>query len=793
MTNINETKDSPLLLKISFNKLLEQYEQIAKNNDKDEYLAKKAKRVLQVADTHPLLREGFDELALLDKYQDEIGIILEDSFSSVLTLNEIKTASVPFHDLIFNSSERFKKIITEAGDDFELKIRNMPEDQRYIIGCTVILAFHYGYNLDFKRPFFYDIPDANGIVRNYKILYNADFMEILPTDKAIPITQEDVDELMDNFDNLELWKQKFPPQSYIAKGFVISNIFDVTADQAISELKTALLASDKRQSENFMEDFRKIFQGLFNIKDMQAGFTVFNKAEQSFENVGSKGIHSFLLSGKEMESCETALCSGSYKSLVDEKDYFSISDVDKYYQISGGINPYKALKEQGIKSAIFAPIQSEGELLGVLELVSKRPKELNSVNANKLVDVMPFIVEAVLRSRSEEENLIQAIIQNECTSIHPSVNWKFEDEAKRFLKEDLLGNQPSFKDISFIDVYPLYGQVDIKGSSDARNEAIQKDLMIQLSHLDVLFEQVKTLEPLPIYDEIQYRIKNHLDSIKEVLYSHSEQSITDFIEEDIQPILEHLRARNNDLQHLVTQYEAFIDIDKKGVYDHRRNYDESVTMINKKLAHVIDRHQEEAQNMFPHYFERYKTDGVEHNMYIGQSMVKGRDFHEIYLNNLRLWQLQVMCEMENKHYNLKPELPVKLDVASLILVYSAPLAIRFRMDEKKFDVDGTYNARYEIIKKRIDKSFVKGTDERLTQKGKIAIVYSQEKDELEYLRYIKFLQSKNYFTDNIEIVELEGLQGVSGLKAIRAEVLYKKGKDSKRHYTYEDLMEELKA
>jgi hypothetical protein len=154
--------------------------------------------------------------------------------------------------------------------------------------------------------------------------------------------------------------------------------------------------------------------------------------------------------------------------------------------------------------------------------------------------------------------------------------------------------------------------------------------------------------------------------------------------------------------------------------------------------------------------------------------------------------LQVVCEMENSYYNLKPSLPVKLDVASLILVYNTSLSIRFRMDEKHFDVDGTYNARYEIIKKRIDKSFIKGTTERLTTKGKLVIVYSQKSDELEYLRYISFLKSKGYFTDNIEIVELEGLQGVSGLKAIRVEILYNKQEEPQKTYTYEDLMEELK-
>ena len=80
----------------------------------------------------------------------------------------------------------------------------------------------------------------------------------------------------------------------------------------------------------------------------------------------------------------------------------------------------------------------------------------------------------------------------------------------------------------------------------------------------------------------------------------------------------------------------------------------------------------------------------------------------------------------------------------------------------------------------------------MTQKGKLAIVYSQKKDEREYLRYVHFLKAKGYFTNNIEIVELEGLQGVTGLKAIRAEILYKTDASSEKTYTYNDLMEELK-
>ncbi|MEZ4792547.1 MAG: hypothetical protein R2783_03490 [Gelidibacter sp.] len=194
------------------------------------------------------------------------------------------------------------------------------------------------------------------------------------------------------------------------------------------------------------------------------------------------------------------------------------------------------------------------------------------------------------------------------------------------------------------------------------------------------------------------------------------------------------------------------------IYYYRKNYDDTIALINKNMSLLIDSKQTEAQKMYPHYFERYKTDGVEHNMYIGESITKEEGFNEIYLYNLRLWQLQVMCEMENDYYQNQENYPIALDVASMILVFNQPMSIRFRMDEKQFDVDGTYNARYEVVKKRVDKAFIKGTRERITTKGKISIIYSQKDDEQEYLKYIKFLQSKNVLDGPVEIVELEDLQ-----------------------------------
>lgn len=792
MQDLNDHIESPFLLKVSFDTLLKYYEELAKSDD--EFISTKAKHILSQQEDIPVLREGFSDVSLLKKYDKEIRLILHDLFSVVLAKNEIKTASVPYHNLIFNSSERFKSIIKNAGDDFQLHIKNMAEHDKYRVACVIILNFCYGYKVDFKRPFFYEIPHSNGIIRTYKILYNADFTEIIPTEIAPIITEEDFHQLLDNFDDIDLWKEKFPPNSYIFKGFVINNMFDVTDDTAISLIKSSLLVSGKRQDDNFIDELQHTFESLFNIKDIKVGFVIYDEENQVFERVLGKGIESYLLFNEDVESCKTALCEGSYKALVNDNTYFAISDVEKYYKISNGKAQYKTLHDQGIKSAILAPIADNGKLLGVLELVSEKPKELNSVNANKLIDVMPYIVSSVLRSKNEEENLIEAIIQQECTSIHPSVVWKFKNAAKKFLKDkQQFGNKVAFSKIVFKDVYPLFGQIDVKGSSDARNLATQKDLSLQLNLIKKIITKVLDEEHLPIYEQLQHQLEAYRSEIESNFKVDSEHEVTNFLKKDIEPLFRFLMKKKSSSEETIKDYFSKVDSNLDVIYYYRKNYDDTIALINKNMSAIIDSKQIEAQKMYPHYFERYKTDGVEHNMYIGESITKEESFNAIYLYNLRLWQLQVMCDMENEFYVNKNDYPISLDVASMILVFNQPLSIRFRMDEKQFDVDGTYNARYEVVKKRIDKAFIKGTEKRITTKGKITIVYSQKADEEEYMKYIKFLQSKKVLDEPVEIVEIQDLQGVTGLKAFRVPILYHSKDNETAFYTYEDLISELKA
>lgn len=373
-----------------------------------------------------------------------------------------------------------------------------------------------------------------------------------------------------------------------------------------------------------------------------------------------------------------------------------------------------------------------------------------------------------------------------------SVQWKFEQEARRLIRARAESSDDSFKDLVFEDVSPLYGQIDIVGSSDARNEAIKTDLISQLELVSEIFAFAKANEPLPIYDQIIHRINKFQEELEfNSINANTEREIISILEGEVNPFMDHVKDLSKKLKQLVTDYEAALNTESGVIFTNRDNYDTTVQVVNERLARFLDRKQKEAQEIYPHFFERYKTDGVEHNIYVGSSIVRGQSYNPVYLYNLRLWQLQTMIQMENKFYQYQESLPVQIEAASMILVFGNTLSIRYRIDEKRFDVDGAYNARYEVVKKRIDKANIRGTEERITQKGKISIIYTNHESELEYLRYISFLQDQKYLNDEIELLELEDVQGVVGLKAIRVGVLYNKKSEDKKRLTFKDLLQEL--
>src|SRR5690606_13322708 len=319
-----------------------------------------------------------------------------------------------------------------AGTDFSMGIINFDADQFYVMGCSIILNFYYGKKVDFKRSFYYNIPDAEGMVKHYRLLYNADFVDIQKTKKAKDISEEDINELLESFDDISVWKEKFPPESWVFNGFLIATLTDVTMDVSISEFKTNLLRLEK--TGGFQDtEFGRIFRSIFGLKDLLVGFTNYNEETESFECNLFKEVPSFILYNKKSQPSKEALCNASFYTIFKQKEFYCVTDAERYHKLYPNNLLYKKMLDQGIKSAIYATIVSEEKVVGVLELASPVANELNTINANKLRDIMPFLVDTVVRSKENLENELELIIQEECTAIHSSVHRKFRREAKRYL------------------------------------------------------------------------------------------------------------------------------------------------------------------------------------------------------------------------------------------------------------------------------------------------------------------------------------------------------------------------
>ena len=221
---------------------------------------------------------------------------------------------------------------------------------------------------------------------------------------------------------------------------------------------------------------------------------------------------------------------------------------------------------------------------------------------------------------------------------------------------------------------------------------------------------------------------------------------------------------------MIDTYFHSIDEQTGAAYANRRALETSMGMINTTINNRLDQFKDDLQKSYPCYFEKIRTDGVEYDIYIGQSIAPEKPFDMLYLSNLRLWQLTSMAEIVKLTNALLPQLSKPLHTTQLIFAHGNTIDISFRNDERRFDVEGTYNIRYQVIKKRIDKVLIRNTNERLTQPGKIALVYFNKPDADEYVKYIYYLQEQNILNDDLEQLELEELQGVSGLKALRVGV-----------------------
>jgi len=639
----------------------------------------------------------------------------------------------------------------------------------------LILSEIYGVDLGFELPFswvsFRDIESTvpvqcaeTGITRRFALDFDSRFVRVEMVGERPDVDIALLRDLSSELNSLPRLLELLPPDNFAFRGVAVLLTDDVTAESALTAIRDDLLLRDTLTTKDGVLHIQEHVRGFMGVADLELGLIGAGNGVgiEAIAN-GSAVGRSLLMDDGGAPQCPNRAHSLYAQALEDGRGLVT-EDLVCCSHHTG----YEArLEEQGLRALMVHPLYVDGELVGMLELGSATAGALTTINFFKLEKLEAVFALGLRRALADREDQVQSVIKREYTAIHPVVEWRFREAARKRLDDP----QAPASEIVFEELHPLYGLTDIRDSSTQRNEAISADLETQLLLARDIVDAAQDIRRQPALGEIHYRIQDYLDSLHPGMATEDESSVLAYLQGDLEPLFDRLESLGRPVQDAVRAYRDALDPSLGILYRKRKDFERSVSLVNDIISGVLHEEEKEGQELVPHYFELFKTDGVDYNVYLGASLHRDGRYDPLDLGNLRLWQLMTHVKIQRALDLRREELPVPLGVTHLILAQSSPLAIRFRRDERRFDVDGAYNIRYEIVKKRIDKALIRGSDERLTQPRMLAVAYSQDREAAEYKRHIAYLQRAGYIEDGpVEELELEPLQGVFGLHALRVQI-----------------------
>lgn len=619
-------------------------------------------------------------------------------------------------------------------------------------------------HFDFIHSF---VDDATGLQKYYRINIDNSFVDIKVKGKLPAIDRLKIrDEFSKTF-KLDFIESLLPLDLFQLEGFSILKVHDITTEQAIENIKNIIINSTNIQDSN--KEVITSLKTLAGNADIEFSLLPFLKLNGKviFDNSRHNTSALLLLLGNSTltkERIETLMAQfiAHPEILFFSRDGFSEDNREPFLN---------GLKDFGIEDYALIPILHNKEMVGVMEVFSRKKDVMDDQILSRVFSANTLLAQLLKDEIIEFTTKLNEVIKEKFTSLQPAVQWKFNDMAWEYL-QNIQGNKPKSEigNIKFEDVYPLYGAIDIRNSTIERNYAAFQDILVHLGLLEKILLQLKDLINIGILDEMIFNCRQWMGKIDEDAIDHFQIQLNDFLDRDVTGILEYFKENSKESHAIIQEYEKAIHPESGIVHVNRKALELSVHQINSSINDYLESAQKEMQGSYPCYFEKFRSDGIEYDIYIGQSIAPDKTFNEVYLRNIRLWQLTAMAEMTKITHNLLDRMERRLFTTQLIFINASPIDISFRTDERRFDVEGAYNIRYHIIKKRIDKVNIKDTGERLTQPGKIALVYFAWKEIKEYSGYIQYLQKNNILLDDLEELELEELQGVKGLRALRVGV-----------------------
>ncbi len=673
---------------------------------------------------------------------------------------------------LYHYSEAFEQLMKQSGN--LLSYVDTPlirQDLRRSIYQLILEKCYRVPSATNHSPLFAFQSNQEGITKYYQMRINLQFVEPHLETSLPPLQPSWVEFAKKNIRKVEDLPISLPLEQFTFDGFCLFVIEDITEQAALQELKELFVHLQSESESGIYRRFEKSLRDLCGQADVQVGLTPFIQINGKYVHHTTYSSRSVFLrhSGLQIDWYSNSKTQQLLVDLVNNSQPRILNALD-----SSDEPEQQILYEKGFRSFILYPIVTATQALGILEIGSTTPLALTGDVLRKIDQAVPMITELLLYQINQFHSNIEKIIRQKFTSLQPSVEWKFAEAAWAYLQHH--ADEQSAEEaalVLFQKIYPFYGAIDVRNSSTERNQAIQQDLIQQLNFIEEILKLPNLPTQVAIPEELLTRTWHWQSRFAETVGQEDEMQVSDFLAQEIYPYFQHLYEQNSELNSRLKPYFEHTSA-ATGLYHKAYHaYEQSMAQINAAVNAYIKQEEKQVQAIYPYYFEKFRTDGLEYNLYTGQSIAPWLPFQETYLEQLRTWQLNSMIAMATLTHQLLPSMPLPLQTTQLILAHSQPVDIKFRLDEHRFDVEGSYSIRYEVVKKRIDKAYIKGTEERLTQPDTIAIVYTTSQEIEDYLPAIYDLQQQGKIRYPTEPLELEPLQGITSLKALRLTIQYK--------------------
>ncbi|HEY3386176.1 MAG TPA: GAF domain-containing protein, partial [Saprospiraceae bacterium] len=473
---------------------------------------------------HPQLMEIFDDVKDIEPYRDFFKVL----FSTIIPLrgssSSVQGVTLPFTaQSCLVATEAYEKLVDSKLHEFsvtDISISGESIDARILYGYKTILKKFYNLDLKVDHPIICEVyTHETGLSRYFKLTGQALFMDVNALGPLPAFDEVDLQQLLEKrFDPAE-WANKLPPELFLFTGFTLTTLMDVTTEEAITRLQKNLLRRDFDNPEWFSH-IRTDIQNLFRLQGLRLGIAMIQR--NGAINLASQHPlwNSLLL--KELEGNEEEIFHHSlYEDVLRTGQTIIIEDLQKSTFTKQSL--VKGMLAAGFNNLMLVPLYYQDRLVGILELASPLQGEINGLSIFKINQVKPMFAIALMQLQDEFENRAEAIMMQQFTSIHPTIQWRFREAAINFMEE----NKDSImqEDIVFEDVYPFYGSLDVRDSSRKRSKAIAQDLLLHLHSAKEVLQKGYDILSIDILEELIIDIEKCTDKVRSSFVSGDETGV----------------------------------------------------------------------------------------------------------------------------------------------------------------------------------------------------------------------------------------------------------------------------